>query len=236
MELIGKNITYKYPSSKKYVLKDVDITLNSDKITGLIGESGKGKSTLCKILSNYIPKYDGEVYLDNQILPKNGFCPVQLIFQHPEKVMNPKWKMKDILEESWNVSDDLISEFGIQQSWMSRYPSELSGGELQRYSVLRSLNPKTKFLIADEMTTMLDAVTQVQILDSVIKIIKKRKMGLLIVKILIIFKLLISYFLAFPTLRAITNSPTDINPAKKFSRPLVAQIASPKVASLIVAS
>ena len=51
MELIGKNITYKYPSSKKYVLKDVDITLNSDKITGLIGESGKGKSTLCKILS-----------------------------------------------------------------------------------------------------------------------------------------------------------------------------------------
>ena len=97
MELIGKNITYKYPSSKKYVLKDVDITLNSDKITGLIGESGKGKSTLCKILSNYIPKYDGEVYLDNQILPKNGFCPVQLIFQHPEKVMNPKWKMKDIL-------------------------------------------------------------------------------------------------------------------------------------------
>ena len=57
MELIGKNITYKYPSSKKYVLKDVDITLSSDKITGLIGESGKGKSTLCKILSNYIPKY-----------------------------------------------------------------------------------------------------------------------------------------------------------------------------------
>ena len=53
--------------------------------------------------------------------------------------------MKDILEESWNVSDDLINEFGIQQSWMSRYPSELSGGELQRYSVLRSLNPKTKF-------------------------------------------------------------------------------------------
>ncbi len=86
-------------------------------------------------------------------------------------------KMKDILEESWNVSDDLINEFGIQQSWMSRYPSELSGGELQRYSVLRSLNPKTKFLIADEMTTMLDAVTQVQILDLVIKIIKKKKNG-----------------------------------------------------------
>ena len=106
MELIGKNITYKYPSSKKYVLKDVDITLYSYKITGLIGESGKGKSTLCKILSNYIPKYDGEVYLDNQILPKNGFCPVQLIFQHPEKVIIQKWKMKEFLEDTWIESDD----------------------------------------------------------------------------------------------------------------------------------
>ena len=181
MELIGKNISYKYPSSNKYILKDVNITLNNNKITGLIGESGKGKSTLCKILSNYIPKYDGEVLIDNQKLPKKGFCPVQLIFQHPEKVMNPKWKMKDILNESWDVNDELLSEFGIQKSWMNRYPQELSGGELQRYSVLRSLNPKTKFLIADEMTTMLDAITQVQILDSVINIIKKRKIGLLIV-------------------------------------------------------
>ena len=181
MELIGKNISYKYPSSNKYILKDVNITLNNNKITGLIGESGKGKSTLCKILSNYIPKYEGEVIIDNQKLPKKGFCPVQLIFQHPEKVMNPKWKMKDILNESWDVSNELLSEFGIQKSWMDRYPHELSGGELQRFSILRCLNPKTKFLIADEMTTMLDAITQVQILDSVIKIIKKRKIGLLIV-------------------------------------------------------
>ena len=181
MELIGKNISYKYPSSNKYILKDVNITLNNNKITGLIGESGKGKSTLCKILSNYIPKYEGEVIIDNQKLPKKGFCPVQLIFQHPEKVMNPKWKMKDILNESWDASNELLSEFGIQKSWMERYPHELSGGELQRFSILRCLNPKTKFLIADEMTTMLDAITQVQILDSVIKIIKKRKIGLLIV-------------------------------------------------------
>lgn len=61
MELIGKNITYKYPSSKKYVLKDVDITLNSDKITGLIGESGKGKQHCVKyyliIFQNMMEKF-----------------------------------------------------------------------------------------------------------------------------------------------------------------------------------
>ena len=95
--------------------------------------------------------------------------------------MNPKWRMKQVLEESWDVSDEVLAEFGIQKSWLTRFPQELSGGELQRFSVVRSLNPNTKFLIADEMTTMLDAITQAQILDSVLKIVKERKMGFLLV-------------------------------------------------------
>ena len=118
---------------------------------------------------------------DGNPLPKKGFKPVQLIYQHPEKVMNPKWKMDTVLKESWDVPDEFLEEFGIQKSWLTRFPQELSGGELQRFSVLRSLNPETKFLIADEMTTMLDAITQVQILDSVLKIVKKRNMGFLLV-------------------------------------------------------
>ena len=179
MELKATNISFKYPSAKKYLLKDVNLELDNKKIIGLIGDSGSGKSTLCKILSGYVTKYEGSVTFDGQPLPKKGFKPVQLIYQHPEKVMNPKWRMKQVLEESWNVKDEDLAEFGIQKTWLTRFPQELSGGELQRFSVLRSLNPDTKFLIADEMTTMLDAITQAQILDSVLKIIKKRKMGFL---------------------------------------------------------
>ena len=158
MKLKAENITFKYPSAKKYLLKDINLELDSDKVIGLIGDSGSGKSTLCKILSGYIPKYEGNVTLDGKPLPKKGFKPVQLIYQHPEKVMNPKWKMKQVL-----------------------FPQELSGGELQRFSVVRSLNPDTQFLIADEMTTMLDAITQVQIIESVLKIVKERKMGFILV-------------------------------------------------------
>ena len=181
MELKAKNVSFKYPSAKKYLLKDINLELDNNKIIGLIGDSGSGKSTLCKILSGYVQKYEGEVTFDGEKLKNNTFKPVQLIYQHPEKVMNPKWRMKDILSESWEVTDEILHEFGIQKSWLTRFPQELSGGELQRFSVLRSLNPKTKFLIADEMTTMLDAITQVQILDSVLKIVKKRKMGFLLV-------------------------------------------------------
>ncbi|WP_296812890.1 ABC transporter ATP-binding protein [uncultured Methanobrevibacter sp.] len=181
MELKATNISFKYPSAKEYLLKDVNLELDNSKIMGLIGDSGSGKSTLCKILSGYVTNYEGSVTFDGNSLPKKGFKPVQLIYQHPEKVMNPKWKMEQVLKESWDVSDDLLNEFGIQKSWLTRYPQELSGGELQRFSVLRSLNPNTKFLIADEMTTMLDAITQVQILDSVLKIVKQRNMGFLLV-------------------------------------------------------
>ena len=181
MELKATNISFKYPSAKEYLLKDVNLELENSKIMGLIGDSGSGKSTLCKILSGYVTNYEGSVTFDGNSLPKKGFKPVQLIYQHPEKVMNPKWKMEQVLKESWDVSDDLLNEFGIQKSWLTRYPQELSGGELQRFSVLRSLNPNTKFLIADEMTTMLDAITQVQILDSVLKIVKQRNMGFLLV-------------------------------------------------------
>jgi peptide/nickel transport system ATP-binding protein len=180
MELKANNISFSY-NKKRQILKDFSISLNSNQIIGLMGDSGSGKSTLCKILAGYITNYSGDVTLDGNKIPDKGFYPVQLIFQHPEKTMNPKWKMKDVLEESWNIDDNLLSEFGIQKSWFTRFPQELSGGELQRFSVLRSLNPKTKFLIADEMTTMLDAITQVQILDAVLKIVKQRKMGFLLV-------------------------------------------------------
>lgn len=189
MELKGENISFKYQTQKfsskeNWVLKDLNISLKSGEVLGLFGDSGSGKSTLCKILAGFNTHYEGNVKLDDQIIKPNknkGFNPIQLIYQHPEKTMNPKWKMKQVLDESWDVDDALLDEFGIQKSWFTRWPNELSGGELQRFSVLRSLNPKTKFLIADEMTTMLDAITQVQILTSVLKIAKTRDMGVLIV-------------------------------------------------------
>ena len=56
MELKATNISFKYPSSKEYILKDINISLDNTKITGLVGDSGSGKSTLCKILSGYVNK------------------------------------------------------------------------------------------------------------------------------------------------------------------------------------
>lgn len=180
MNLKANNISFSY-NKKREILKDVSLSLNSNQIIGLIGDSGSGKSTLCKILAGYITNYDGDVTIDGKKIPDKDFYPVQLIFQHPEKTMNPKWKMEKVLTESWNPPQNLKDMFGLKDNWLTRWPNELSGGELQRFSILRALNPKTKFIIADEISTMLDALTQVQIWEALINYSKANNIGILAV-------------------------------------------------------
>ncbi|WP_407422467.1 ABC transporter ATP-binding protein [Methanobrevibacter sp.] len=180
MNLKASNITFSY-NKKRQILNDVSLSLKSNEIIGLMGDSGSGKSTLCKILAGHITNYKGEVTLDGNKISDKGFYPVQLIFQHPEKTMNPKWKMNKVLNESWAPPQELKDTFGLKDQWLTRWPSELSGGELQRFSILRALNPKTKFIIADEISTMLDAVTQVQIWEKLINHAKANNIGILAV-------------------------------------------------------
>ena len=180
MQLKAENINFKY-TKDKYVLRDINFHINSGEVVGLVAPSGFGKTTLAKILAGYITPESGEVVLEGCKREKNGYNPVQLIFQHPEKSVNPKWKMKKIINESFTPSKELIEAMGIKEGWMNRWPSELSGGELQRFCVIRALSPKTKFLIADEMTTMLDAITQAQIWKVVLDSAKKNDIGVVVI-------------------------------------------------------
>ena len=180
MQLKAKGINFKYKDGK-YILKDIDFTIDSGEVVGLIAPSGFGKTTLAKILAGYEKPQSGTVTIDGKKLSKKGYSPVQLIFQHPEKSVNPKWKMKKIINEAFIPPKELIEAMGIKQGWMNRWPSELSGGELQRFCVIRALSPKTRFLIADEMTTMLDAITQAQIWDVVLDYAKKNDIGVIVI-------------------------------------------------------
>ena len=180
MQLKAEGINFKY-KNEKYILKDIDFTINSGEVVGLIAPSGFGKTTLAKILAGYEKPESGNVTIDGQQNNKKGYSPVQLIFQHPEKSVNPRWKMDKILKEAYIPSKDILDDMGIKKEWLNRWPSELSGGELQRFCVVRALSPETKFLIADEMTTMLDAITQAQIWDVVLKHVKKYNIGLVVI-------------------------------------------------------
>ena len=104
---------------------------------------------------------------------------MQIIFQHPELALNPRWRIARALSESGETPAELLSSLGIEPGWLTRWPHELSGGELQRIAVARALRPQTRYLIADEMTSMLDAVTQAQIWHVILDFVRRQKVGLL---------------------------------------------------------
>lgn len=181
MQLEAKNIGFRYERKLPWVLRNVNLSVKSGEVLGLFAPSGYGKSTLAMLLSGYLQPVEGEVLLNGKPLPRKGLCPVQLIYQHPEKAINPRWRLKKVLEESGEMQKDVLDAFGIESAWLERYPRELSGGELQRFCVARALMSGADFLICDEISTMLDVITQAQIWNVVLEEARKRNMGLIAV-------------------------------------------------------
>ncbi|WP_326911057.1 ABC transporter ATP-binding protein [Sedimentibacter sp. MB31-C6] len=180
MILEAKNIGFKYNNSS-YILKNVDFNVSSNERVGLVAKSGYGKSTFAKILAGHVMPSWGNVVIDNKEILNKEYYPVQLIYQHPEETINPRWRMKKALTENGKINYNLIEILGIKDIWLDRYPNELSGGELQRFSIARSITKDTKFIIADEITAMLDGITQAQIWNSLIKICEERNIGMVII-------------------------------------------------------
>ena len=182
MILEARNISFRYGEKSREILKDFSLKAESTERVGLVAPSGFGKTTLCKILSGYEKPDSGQVLLVGKPRDFYGsYCPVQLIWQHPEQAINPRLRMRSVLEEGDNVSPDLIKRLGIEADWMNRFPAELSGGEMQRFCIARALGQRTQFLLADEISTMLDLITQSQIWHFLMDETEKRKIGMIVV-------------------------------------------------------
>ena len=181
MALEAKNVSFRYEPRLPWVLQSVSLKLERGARTALFAPSGYGKTTLAMLLAGYLQPTEGEVLLDGAPLPKTGVCPVQLICQHPEQAINPRWRLARVLEESGALDDAVLDAFGIERAWLARYPRELSGGELQRFCVARALMSGAQYLICDEISTMLDVITQAQIWNTVLAEAEKRNMAILVV-------------------------------------------------------
>src|SRR5699024_104371 len=175
------NLSFSY-DGKKQILKDISLSLNRGEILGLMAPSGFGKSTLGKAMAGYLKVKRGKISVDGaDINDLSGFLPVQMVHQAPEKNVNIRWKVEKILNEGWQVNDDVKEKFGIEDSFLNKFPTELSGGELQRICLARVLSSETKYLIADEVTTMLDSITQAQICHLLKHFAKEHELGILFI-------------------------------------------------------
>lgn len=181
MPLEARNIYFRYDRKQPWILEDCSVRVDRGECLAISAPSGYGKTTLAMLLSGYTKPVKGEILLDGKALPEKGVCPVQLIHQHPEKAINPRWRLKRVLEESGKIDADVLHAFGIEHEWLDRFPRELSGGELQRFCVARALMSGADYLICDEISTMLDVITQAQIWNVVLEEAKKRNIGLIAV-------------------------------------------------------
>lgn len=183
MTLEAKDLTFYYRGKKKApVLDKFSLSIDSGERVGLKAPSGRGKTTLCRLLAGYEKPQKGAVLLDGKPLREyKGACPVQMIWQHPETVVDPLLRLGTTLSEAGDVDERLKNELHIEKGWLDRFPSELSGGELQRFCLARALHTNVKFLLCDEISAMLDLVTQAQIWHFLLAEAQRRSLGLLIV-------------------------------------------------------
>lgn len=182
MKLEAKEVAFRYRREGAFVLQHLNLTVEQGERVGLWAPSGYGKTTLCKLLSGYEKPESGQVLLDGQPVHSwKGYCPVQMIWQHPEYAVDPRWKMKQIVEEAGPVEERILQGLGIEQAWMERYPMELSGGELQRFCIARALDARTQFLLCDEISAMLDLITQSQLWGFLLEEAERRGLGMVVV-------------------------------------------------------
>ncbi len=186
MYIQTRDLTKKYKSrtkdGKAFVAVDsVCLDIPPGQTVGLLGESGSGKSTMGQMVTGLIKPSSGQILCDGQELsyPIKGRArqKIQILFQHPEISFNPVLPLIKSMTEPYRLchkdaSESVVLEdiekFGLHREHLYRTPRELSGGELQRAALARILVLEPELIVLDEPTSMLDVISQAQIIHFLI--------------------------------------------------------------------
>lgn len=164
----------------KLLWDGLSFSLTAGERLGISAPSGFGKTTLGRVLAQWQSATSGQILIDGVPLAKKGYCPIQLVPQHPEQSFNPYRTTGESLHDAWRPDADWLERMAVHPDWLKRRPDELSGGELARIALLRALDPRTRYLIADEVTAQLDAHVQAQIWHVLLDEAAHRRLGLII--------------------------------------------------------
>ena len=188
-----KNLNKSFENGFK--LQNINFDIEEGEIVSLIGESGSGKTTISKMLVGLM-KGKGEILFKGQDILKNSQNnkKIQMIFQSPYSSLNPKYKIRDIVlegviyqktlkqgEDKEKYLQDILAKVGLEKEVAEKYPNELSGGQRQRVGIARAIAVKPDLIIADEILTALDALTQIQIVELFQKLKKEDNISYLFI-------------------------------------------------------
>ena len=182
-----KNVSNHY-KDEEVILQNLTLDIPKYEVTGIIGHSGAGKTTLAKILSGFIP-YEGRIKIEGKELrevftheKQSYYQRVQYLFQNSLLAFNPNQTILKSLEEPLRfmrkikdkterigMIQELFTSLDLELDWLEKYPHQLSGGQCQRCAIARAILAQPECLICDEITSALDDANQ----EKVIKVLQK---------------------------------------------------------------
>lgn len=201
-----KNLTKYYTSGyilTKKVLgcENVSFNINRGEIFTLVGESGSGKTTVARLIMRLIKPTSGEIHLEGKNIEqydqREYYVKVQAIFQDPFSSFNPRYSVERVFDDVFkfllrdgNMTKDKKEDLIVSalekvrltpEQVFGRFTHELSGGQLQRLLIARALLVNPKLIVADEITSMIDASTRADVLNELLHLKEGEKISVLFI-------------------------------------------------------
>ncbi len=158
-------------SRKKLLYHNFNLALKRGELISIVGKSGSGKSTLFELISGNLKALGGTIEKGR----------IAWVFQDPYSSFHPSYRILDQIEDVASVEgmNRLAQEMGITLDLLDKLPHELSGGQLQRCSILRALLMQPDLILCDEPTSALDNVIQLDVMKLMLKYLNQ--VGILLI-------------------------------------------------------
>jgi len=199
-----KNMFFHYPRARissggsSWTLQDISLTIDLQSTVGIVGESGSGKSTLVRVMCGLLRHQQGFVKFNGKEISEfkeDGANDLrrqnQIVFQNPRRSLDPRMTIRRSLSEPIRALQDRIPDdeelvasierVGLGREVLTRFPHQLSGGQLQRIGIARSLSVNPTILYADEPVSSLDVSIQAQVLNLLMDL--REQLGLTLVMV-----------------------------------------------------
>ena len=162
-----ENLTFGY-SKANLVYEKFNLELNRGDIVSLVGSSGSGKSTLFELITHNLRPINGTIKTKK----------IATIYQDPYSSFHPTYNIKEQIDDVVDVYGNnelnkLLDILNLESSILQKKPHELSGGQLQRCSILRAILMKPDLLLADEPTSALDNITALETMQMLVKFLDR---------------------------------------------------------------